>query len=198
MKKVDQRCWAATRSLREVAELTALWLEGKLASQPGYLPDCGPDAETADLVPTLVALNRAGWLTDVSQPGWGPGPGYDGATWAQRAGVGGFTDPRLADRIEAAACAAGLIVVRHDGASRWAGRNSVTVTTRSACPHTGFGARWSRRELSSQYLECGNRAVAEIKKATQLTVVDPEWGRDDLLWPVLRRQAQAAGAVADR
>jgi hypothetical protein len=138
-------------------------------------------------VPVLAALNRAGWLTDVSQPGWGPGIGYDGATWAQRAGVSGFTDPWLAGRIEAAARAAGLIVIRHDGAGRWwwQRRGGVTVTTRADRPYTGFGDRWTRGELGSRYAECGTLAIAGIREAVQLIVVDPQWGRDDLLWPVL-------------
>jgi hypothetical protein len=108
MKRADRRRWQAACTLAELGELTALWLEGRLASQPGYQPNHGPNEETRDLVPVLAELNRAGWLTDVSQPGWGPGAGYDGATWCQRAGLGGFAEPDLADRISAAATAAGL------------------------------------------------------------------------------------------
>lgn len=189
MRKADRLRWAYTRTLGDVGELTALWLEGDLASQPGYLPNCGPDLETRELIPTLAALNRAGWLTDVSQPGEEPQVGYDGEVWAQRAGVGGFVERGLADRVESAALAAGLLVVRHDGAGRR--RGGVTVTTRAGRPYTEFGARWSRRALVNQYAECGGPAITRIQAAVQLTVVDPQWGRNDVLWPLLAAECVA-------
>lgn len=191
MKKADRLRWAAARTLRDVGELTALWLEGELASQPGYMANRGPDPETRELVPVLAALNRAGWVTDVSQPGEEPQIGYDGATWAQRAGVSGFAEPGLADWIEAAARAFGLLVLRHNGVS-WRDRRAfVPVTIRDGWPVTGFGGRWSRRALNFRYAECGDAAVAQLRAAVQLTVVDPRWGPNDVLWPLLAAECAA-------
>lgn len=192
MKMVDRPRWAYARTLRDVGELTALWLEGELASQPGYMANCGPDLETRDLIPVLAALNRAGWVTDVSQPGWGPGAGYDGETWAQRAGVSGFVERGLADQVEAAAKAAGLLMVRHNRPGRW--RDGVTVTTRAGQPYTGFGARWSRRELNFRYAACGDQALAQIHAAVQLTVIDPQWGVSERLWTLLNYVIQEDSA----
>lgn len=189
MEKADRLRWAYARTLRDVGELTALWLESELASQPGYMANCGPDPETRELIPVLAALNRAGWVTDVSQPGEEPQIGYDGETWAQRAGVSGFVERGLADQVEAAARAAGLLVVRHNRPGRR--RDGVTVTTRAGRPYTGFGARWSRRALNDRYAECGGPALVQIQAAVQLTVVDPQWGRNDVLWPLLAAECAA-------
>jgi len=63
MRRSDRRRWKAAGSLADLGELMALWLEGKVASWPGYAPNYGPDDETKDLVPTLAACNRAGYVT---------------------------------------------------------------------------------------------------------------------------------------
>ena len=75
MRRTDRKRWASARTPADVGELTAQWLEGRIASQPGYAPGCGPDPETADLTGVLAACNRAGFITDTSQPGES-GPGY--------------------------------------------------------------------------------------------------------------------------
>jgi hypothetical protein len=74
MPRATRQRWQEASTLRELGELTALWLEGKLDSQPGYVPRVGPDKETTELVAVLARLNRIGYLTDSSQPGWGPAP----------------------------------------------------------------------------------------------------------------------------
>lgn len=186
MTRQDRALWRAAATLDELGELTAQWLEGSLASQPGYLANCGPDEETTELVPTLAAANRAGWLTDSSQPGWGPGLGYDSAVWCQRAAVEGYAAPELAGQVAAAAKAAGLLVVTHPRASRFPRlRDGVAVTTRAGRPVTGFGHRRTYRSLAFQYAECSDTAVAAVCEAVQLTVIDPDWGPRDRLWAVL-------------
>jgi len=42
MSRCDRRAWEQARTLLELGELVARWLEGDIASQPGYMPDCGP------------------------------------------------------------------------------------------------------------------------------------------------------------
>ncbi|ASR39866.1 hypothetical protein BAY61_31770 (plasmid) [Prauserella marina] len=68
MSRADAERWYAARSLTDLGQLTAAWLEGELESQPGYVPGNGPDEETNELVPILAAVNRAGYLTMCSQP----------------------------------------------------------------------------------------------------------------------------------
>ncbi|RJQ70573.1 hypothetical protein D5S17_29020 [Pseudonocardiaceae bacterium YIM PH 21723] len=182
MSAADYERWSSATTLQQVAQLTALWLEGSIDSQPGYMPESGPAEETTDggLVPVLARCNRAGWLTDCSQPGLSIAEGD------QRAGVEGFTTPDLADVLAAAALDAGLVVHLHDGTG-WSGRNEYTAVTRDEQGRifTGLGRRRSRRELNFQYSEVSRSARREIRAAQQLTIIDPEWGRKDLLWTTL-------------
>lgn len=114
MSRSDRRSWRSARTISDLGELMALWLEGKIASRPGYQPRYGPDDETAHLVPTLAALCRAGYVTTCSQPGFA-GTGADGLWWEQRAAAElVVTDPALVHRLVDAAYAAGLSVRIND------------------------------------------------------------------------------------
>ena len=64
---------------------------------------------------------------------------------------------------------------------------------RSPCrdgrPYTHFGAQLPRRHLRDRwtgYGICHPSAVTALCGAWQVTVLDPQWGRNDRLWPVLR------------
>ncbi|MFD9964834.1 DUF6919 domain-containing protein [Amycolatopsis sp. NPDC058986] len=194
MKRADRRQWAAASDLRALGELTARWLEGTLASQPGYAPGYGPDDETRELIPTLAAANRAGYLTDCSQPGIPAGPGYDGAIWAQRAAVSGWLDVDRLPELAAQATTAGLLVVSHTPKNSRFNRNGgdewVVVTTRDGEARTGFGGRLSSRDVASRFDVCSRKAIDAVRAAGQLSIVDPAWGRNDVLWPLLERWIQ--------
>lgn len=64
MKRAERRAWQAARSLADLGELTARWLDGELKETPGHLGP--PDPETTELVPTLAALEHRS--RDGSQP----------------------------------------------------------------------------------------------------------------------------------
>ena len=193
MSGQDRDLWASARTLTDLGELTARWLEGRIASQPGY---GGPsDIEDPALVPLLARLNRAGFMTTGSQIGEG-GPGYDGALWEQRAAVEGFADPEMTSRLIIAASDVGLRVIARDPASlprcRYRYDRAVTVTRRAGQSYTRFGVQLPRRHIRDPWLGygiCGRNAVNALCSAWQVTVIDPEWGRAGLLWLVL------AGAV---
>lgn len=53
-------------TLGDMGELTAQWLEGKLRVHPAYAGE--PDPETEGLNEVLARCNRAGFITDFSQP----------------------------------------------------------------------------------------------------------------------------------
>src|ERR1700678_2550864 len=108
MSHADREAWASARTLADLGELTAQWLEGGIISQPGYAPGCGPDEETVPLIPILATLNRAGFVTSGSQPG-DAGYGSEGTGWQQRAAVEGFADAALLVRLSDAAYDAGLL-----------------------------------------------------------------------------------------
>jgi hypothetical protein len=190
MSRADRRAWKSARTLADLGELTARWLEGAIASQPGY---CGPsDLDDPDrLVPLFAALCRAGYMTTQSQAAH-DGPGYDGVHWEQRAAVEGFASPEIAARIIAAAERNGLHVIARDPQTlpRWRNRSrdAVPVTTRNGATISGFGMHLSRRFLRDDltgYGMCHPDAVGALCNAWQVTVIDPEWGRADVLWCVL-------------
>ncbi|SRR6266568_756696 len=195
MNRADRKTWAAARTLADLGELTAQWLEGRIASVPGY---CGtPADETIPLVPVLARLNRAGFVTDTSQPGEIE-PGYE-----QRAAVQGYADQYLASRLVLAAHDAGLMTVLFSPAElpRWRYRygRSVTVTRVGGRRFTGFGVQIPRRHIRDAHLGygvCDREATAAIEAAWQVTLADPEWGREALLWDVLDAALAGNGTAA--
>ena len=180
--RADRRRWAAAQSLPELCDLMARWLEGELSMWPGY--GDGADEETADLIPVLARLNRAGFLTDQSQPGC-DGPGFDGLRWQQRAAVSGFiADEQVLAQVRQAGERAGLTVLI---AHPWLlpqGRG-ITGTLRGGEPYTEFGAYLPVRTLRHIWRGVSRPALAEICDAWQVTLVDPEWGSSDRLWTAL-------------
>lgn len=166
MSRTDRRTWAGARALTDLGELTAQWLEGRIGSQPGYVPNCGPDDETRELIPALAAANRAGYLTTDSQPG-SDGPGHDGRRWQQRAAVQGFATPTTLARLRHAAARHGLLIAD----------SPVPATTRDGRVVTAFGGRMHDRDLRNIWSGVVSRdAYQAVKNATQVAVVCPDWG----------------------
>lgn len=202
MNRADRRRWSAAATFADVAELTAQWLEGHIGQTPTYAGP--PEPETEPLRPLLASVNRAGFLTDCSQPG-GTWPG-----WQQRAAVEGYTTPQLGRLISDRASAHGIQVTIHQGWGSTAGcdecplvtgqsslpcRGCTVVSLQGSEPFTTFGAARSLRELAWDYRMCRTSAVREIQAAQQVTLIDPEWGRaDSPLWTVLASVSQSLAA----
>lgn len=204
MSAADRLAWRSARTLADLGELTAQWLEGSIASQPGYGAGCGPDPETLPLVPVLAELNRAGFVTSGSQPAF-DGKGSDGAHWRQRAAVEAYTDGRTATRITATLDGInGLSVIsfgpRELPRWRYCYDKAVAVTRTDgcdpACPtrhpdgcdYTWFGTQVPRRHLRDRrigYGICHRDAVNALCEAWQVTVIDDQWGRGGVLWDAL-------------
>jgi hypothetical protein len=189
MNASDRRKWASARTLADLGELTAQWLEDGIESNPCYRGR--PDPETEPLIPVLARLNRAGFVTIASQPGES-GLGHDRAYWRKRAAVEGFTDRWPALAIANAARAAGLHPIVHSPATRprWRFRldDEMPVTWRGTEEYTWFGQQLPRREIRSSAVgwgTCHRSAVKALCRAWQVTVIDLEWGRAGLLWEVL-------------
>lgn len=177
------RIWRDARSIGDLGGATAGWLAGRISSHPNC--SAGPDDETLLLVPALVRLNRRGWVTTCSQPGDG-GTAIDGRRWEQRAYVEGWiscTNPLL-NRTIRAARAAGLIVTAH-GVGRAVGpRRGLTVSRCGDESRTGAGGRYRTTGLPG----IGRLARRDLARyGVALAVIDPVWGRDTVLWPVLDR-----------
>lgn len=186
--------WAEARTLADLGELTALWLEGHLVHQPGYAdPDPGetpgPDPETEPLVPVLAAANRAGYVTDGSQPGEDI-TGSNGVRYQQRAAVEGYADDATCAALREMARPHGFLFIA-TRAPRWRSsfRHAVPVTRAGCVNHTRFGTSLSRRFLADSWVgygECHRDAVRALCGAWRVTIIDPQWGRTDSpLWPAL-------------
>jgi len=191
----DLARWESARTLADLGGLTAQWLEGKIAYVPGY-GGAAPDEETEPFVPVLAAANRAGYVTIVSQPGEEPTVGYDGELWTQRAAVEGYAATGTLEALRSCAAGTRLILTaspvdRPDSA--W--ETQIVVTRDGGRENTWFGSLGPRDEVEDPetgYGMCHPDAVGALLAAWQVTIIDPEWGRNDVLWPVLRAFADSA------
>ena len=166
--------WGEPQSFGELCELMACFLEGEGEEAPG----CGSvEEETKPLIPYLAAFNRAGFLTTCSQPGeLSPG-------WRQRAFVDGFALEETARRIARLALFTDLhIVVAPPGYS--AGSHQTPVIVRDFMPH-GWSGFTSFEKIEFFAEECRSVAVAELRSAWSVSVVDLVWGRLEYLWEKL-------------
>ncbi|MES5824869.1 hypothetical protein [Streptomyces sp. RG80] len=187
MSRCDRRRWRSARTISDLGELMALWLEGQIASRPGYQPRYGPEDETTHLVPTLAALCRAGYVTTCSQPGLAD-TGADGLWWEQRAAVELLvTDPMRFHRLVDAAHAADLAVRIND--YRPGGgvhQEPVIVTTRDDEAMTAFGGRISRADMAMQWRGLDRDLYREVSTGIYVSVIAPEYGTSgERLWGVL-------------
>ncbi|MEJ8654911.1 hypothetical protein WKI65_44445 [Streptomyces sp. MS1.AVA.3] len=189
MRRADARVWRAAGGFEDLARLTADWLEGSLLSHPNGHHD-GPDRETGPLVPVLCEANRGGFLTEGSQPC--ELAEHEGELWHQRAFVSGFTGPGLAGVLGEVARQAGLVTRIYLPAGRpMLHGGPVDVTRWGARINTGVGHFLKPRAVRQVFLGCRAEAVNEVIASWQVTLVDPEWGRADLLWATVRRALAA-------
>ena len=176
--------WAQADSLEDLGELMARWLEGGISYQPGYSA-AGPDAETASLVPILAELNRAGYVTDFSQPGIALNASGDG----QRASVAGFCSEVMAVRLMDAVCRTDLVVVA--GEPDEPANVSIVVTVDDGREFTWMG----RGPDPDSYVgDLSEEMFVRLMSAFYVEIFDPCWGRNDLLWSTLRAAAAGAGS----
>lgn len=180
MPDEDRERWAPCRTIGDLADASADYLEGKVGSQPAYQPSTGVDDETLPIVPALAAANRAGFYTTSSQPGT-----YDG--FEQNAYVCGFAaDYDTVSLLDGLAAEAGLHFRVRRAQSPW------DLTNRGRL-HWGVE---SAGNIESFYGEvCSDAAVDALLVAYQVVIEDPEAGRDDRVWPLLTQFANSTAAV---
>ena len=186
MSPQESGLWRNARNLADLGELTAWFLEGRLSQTPTHMgPPC---PETTGLIPLLSAVNRAGFVTCRSHPG----EPADEDGWEQRAIVSGFAGDQAFARLMTAAAGADLIVTAaRAGEDDWG--PVLAITRDHGEEDTWIGGAESRRALRDGYRRaCHPDAVQALASAWQVTLTDPEWGRDDYLWPVLESFAAPA------
>lgn len=167
--------WMSANTLAELGELTARWLEGSLSFNPGY--GGPPNGETTDLIPALARFNRAGFVTENSQPG---------EDTDQRACVSGFCNEQTAETIAAVCMPTDLICV-----FCWPGTESylhIPVTLDEGAAFTWAGMSIDGENITYVWADsCSASAVDALVGAYQVWVIDPIWGRNDLLWATVDR-----------
>ncbi|MGW0335492.1 DUF6919 domain-containing protein [Streptomyces sp. NPDC003011] len=178
--------WRTASTLADVGRLNAAWLQGRIQ---GEHPN-GPD-EVADqirpFVPTLAAANTAGIVTLAGSIRPGRVRTSEGERWEQLATVTGLIardNDALLHRIAAEAWRAGIQVFVHHpaGADSW----PIAVTKRNGEPVEFAGHRIGTCEMEALWEEgTQQKAVTSATEAIQVTLIDPEIGRDHALWRVL-------------
>jgi hypothetical protein len=173
----DRHLWLTAQTLEDLGNLTAQWLEGTIAYLPAYYGDA-PDEETAPLIATLATANRAGFLTTDSQPGQ---PLEDGS--GQRAWVHGFGSENTCDKIRAACLGTDLIVIYTPPYCD--NPTQIVVTIDDHAEFTWTGATLDEANIEHYYGADCPLALDALLTAWQIDIIDPVWGRNDLLWPTL-------------
>ena len=139
----------------------------------------------------LASVNGAGFLTESSQPGMLT------ADCAQRAAVSGFADDEMLASLRAAVSGRDLkLTARRSSAKRTRYTCRVVVSWRDGRPFTAFGAQISREDLRWEYDICHADAVEAVCEAWQVTIIDPVYGRNEILWPALEDWASAQATAA--
>ena len=169
----ERATWRRARTLEQLASLTAEWLNGDLASQPGYYGSVDVDENvSASLIDALIALNDFGVLTRSSQAGH-DGPGYRGH-WLQHAAVDAVAHPdRLAALQQALADHLPHLMIT---------ARRVEVTFWNGVPHTGFGGP---RNWHFELQGCHRDAIRDVRSSVPIVIYDTRPGPHDDLWRAL-------------
>lgn len=174
--------WSEARTLADAGILTADWLEGRLEGDHPNGYD-RPDEETLPLVPTLAAINRAGFLTLNSQPACREV--VDGEVWEELAWVDGLVDDeRLLGRLALEAWRFDLHVVVHCGPGRDFGL-AYPVTSVDGVPVTWVGGRVGYDDVAFVFEGCHGDVVKAAVCAWQVTLVDSNVFGGGRLWRLL-------------
>jgi hypothetical protein len=176
-----KRRWRKAETLQDVGDLVADWLEGRLRYNPGYGGRGDPDPETREIAGELAAANRSGYVTHQSQPGWGN---------MQRAAVEGFANDETAGHLVRLARRTELIVIESSRTPRRRidSSRAVPAIRYSSERISAFGHILSRRYIG--YLVESHSSFEALTAARQVCLVDPAWGRNSVLWPLLTKFAE--------
>lgn len=191
---LDRTIWQSARTLTDLGNLTADWLDGRLNYCPGWTAGDDPttrrpDPETTPLVPVLAALNRRGLVTINSQPGHHLNADRVG----QRAAVEGLCDQSTLGWLRRTL--AGFeqeLVVR---AYRLDGRRHpqpVPCTVKDGTWVTWFGAA-TADDVTDTLSELHPDMLAVVRRSWHVVVADVY---ADNLWP--RLLGRACGPVRRR
>jgi len=188
------RKWQDAQTLADLGECTALWLEDRLDPIPARRPITF-EGNTDKLRTLLVQLNRSGRLITVqAQPGCTDmrgGRRMGGVAPFQRAAVMGFMPASQGGLLSSVFSRHPGLTVRFEKAGLRTRRADIAVAADSLRQPSGFyGTLLSRHAIGRHYKGMSPKLIAALQGAFQVTIVDTEWGRNELIWPRLRRLAE--------
>lgn len=170
--------WRQAKTLEDLGELTARWIEGTLDYYPGY---GGPiDAETIPLQHLLAEFNRSGFVTTFSQPA-APLRKSKGGSYGQRACVQGYAQEVVAKRIAALGLYTDLLVLDFPPGDYTYGYQ-IPITVTDFHPFTWCGGYYGDEELDELAEEYSPEAMSALAGSWRVTVIDSKWGRKSYLW----------------
>ena len=182
----DKGAWRQATTLDAAGELTARWLEGNSEYQPATFT-ARYDDETEPIAVELAALNRSGLFTKESQPGLQA----DGT--AQRQYVTGFCSAETAAGLLALSTRSELVTVAH--APGEASSASIPVTLDGGEVVTVLGS--SENPVTDDQIrdwagETNDSLALLLADSWYVEILDPAWGRNDVLLPAVRAALTAA------
>ncbi|SFK74625.1 DUF6919 domain-containing protein [Geodermatophilus ruber] len=189
----EHQDWATTTSVVDVGQLVAQWLEGTRRWIPTYIGSTPHPETRGHIRDALARVNRAGWVTDSSQPG------LRHSGLRQRAYVSGIAAPALTRYAEHLSSDSDVVVLRAVRLPELSPEINLVVTVRDGQPATWLG-NWAPPDRDVLlYAPLPPAAASAVRSAEALQVFDPVWGRDDVLWPWLHRlAADLSDGTADR
>jgi hypothetical protein len=185
----EMAVWEAARTLADLGELTAQWLEGHIRQQPRTAGPVDVDEDEAPgLTAALVACNRAGFVTNRSQAGY-IGPSWDGAGHVyQHAAVTGLIKRGTARWLLRIAADTSLVIRLWPMEDETSGDvEYLPLTFFNGEPVTQFGP-FGMDCVEEIYQGCDG-AFDDLADTWVVTVYDPEPGRNDL-WAALLNAAR--------
>lgn len=172
--------WENARSFDDLCELTAQFLEGKI---DGFT-QTAIDDEADGLAALLAKANRAGFLTDCSQPG------ETGQSWKQRAFVSGAAREDLAMRLYCLGLEYDLITFV------WPVTDPRYLRLVGCVNENNEPCLWLGASFSLEEYEALHPSVSDdLATCWSVEILDPSWGRNDYLWPAL--EAAISGSPND-
>jgi hypothetical protein len=169
-----ERLWLGAKTLDELGELTARWIEGTLPYYPFYSGTIDPETEA--LQGKLADFNRHGLVTTFSQPA----EPLDEDGFAQRACVEGYAREELAKRLAALGLYTDLLVLIYPADVTWG--YQIPITLSEFQPFTWCGSNGGQEELDRIKDYLSEDAITSLASAWKVVVIDLQWGREDYLW----------------
>lgn len=183
----DRGVWRQATSLEAAGELTARWLEGGSSYQPGHFA-ADYDAETGPIATALAELNRNGLFTKESQPG------ILADDAAQRQYVTGFCGAATAQALLALSTRTELVAVAHAPGESSSAAIPVTLAGAEITTVLGSSENPVDEEQIRDWAEETNDSLALLlADSWYIEVLDPVWGRNDVLLPAVLQALKGAG-----